>query len=505
MTGRYIAGTILLMLTCTTHGEVVLRMDADRVESPLAVPYRRVGTLRPRAASEIRNSNWTLGCECLDRDFVDFEQYKHFIAPLGIKTVRLQAGWAKSEKVRGQYDLAWLDKVVDYLISQGINVLMETSYGNPIYKGGGGASLSMGIPTGEEGLAAWDRWIETLSRHYATRVRDWAMWNEPDNSPVNTPELLADFNARTAKIIRRNIPNARLAGLSLAESDPKFFGACLECLGEDAKLFDWFIYHGYQKAPEDSYESVEKLKAVLADYAPKAEMRQGENGCPSDYTGEFALWYVPWSEYSQAKWDMRRMLGDLGHDVESAVFTCCDFNHIGRGMNTKGLLRANSKHEVIGVKRAYYAVQNVVSVFDDTLERVRDKAVKAADPTIVAYEYRKKDGRFVYAFWKSANDLVAKPAEIPVIYKILPFVDPPRHRPIMRPVHVRPGDSFELHPIELVAQGKPMKDPVWVDLMTGRVYEFPKDSLAPDGEAVRYFNVPAYDSPCLLTERSVVL
>ena len=474
---------------------VELKTGPDRVESPLSVPYRRVGTLRPRAVGEIKSSNWTLGCECLDRDYADFEQYKRFIAPLGIKTVRLQAGWAKSEREKGVYDLAWLDKIVDYLVAQGVNVLMETSYGNPIYKGGGGPSLSMGIPTGEEGLAAWDRWIERLSGHFATRVRDWAMWNEPDNSAANTPDLLADFNVRTAKIIRRNVPNARIAGLSLARSDPKFFGECLREMGEGAKLFDWFIYHGYEKAPESSYDSVEALKAVLAKHAPAAKMRQGENGCPSDYTGEFALSCVPWTEYSQAKWDLRRMLGDLGHDVESAVFTFCDFNHIGRGMNTKGLVRANTRHEVVGLKRAYYAVQNAVSVFDDTLSRVRDNPVKATDPTIVAYEYRKSDGRPVYVFWKSADELLVEPADPSV----------PRSRPVVKPVHVRPGDSFELHPIELTAAGKPLSDPVWVDLMTGRIYEFPSESLAPDGDSTTYFSVPAYDSPCLLTERSVVL
>jgi hypothetical protein len=42
---------------------------------------------------------------------------------------------------------------------------------------------------------------------------------------------------------------------------------------------------------------------------------------------------------------------------------------------------------------------------------------------------------------------------------------------------------------------------VWVDLLTGRVYEFPsRDVKYVDGETF-YLNVPVYDSPCILTER----
>ena len=43
--------------------------------------------------------------------------------------------------------------------------------------------------------------------------------------------------------------------------------------------------------------------------------------------------------------------------------------------------------------------------------------------------------------------------------------------------------------------------------MTGRVYEFPRKNIIPTGfgDTCIYKMVPVYDSPCLLTERSVVL
>ena len=480
----------------SASGVVELSTAPDRVESPLRVGLKWVGTLAPRSVKDIRSSNWTLGCEVLDRDFAKFDEYKRFLAPLGIKKIRLQAGWAKCERVKGVYDFAWLDHQVDYALGQGLMPMLETGYGNPVYPGGGGWDLAGGFPASEEGLAGWDAWVDALSKHFATRVRDWAMWNEPDiGMPKKTPTAIAAFNVRTAKIIRRNIPNARIAGLSLAHNSAEFLDECLKAMGEDVKLFDSIIYHGYAPAPESSYAQVEAQNAVLAKYNPAAKLRQGENGCPSEMATRFALSNIPWSEYSQAKWDMRRMLGDLGHDVESSVFTICDFNHTGREINLKGLLRANEEKEVIAVKRAYYAVQNVVSVFDDTLTRVVDSGFSTKDSTVCTYEYAKPDGARVFVFWTCAETTrkVDKEKE-----PLLPAGQ-------VVPVYERPGDSFVTRPHTFKWTGAPLKDPVWVDLFTGAVYEFPKRDVCVSANSTRYVNVPIYDSPCLLTEKSLVL
>ena len=473
--------------------------SADRVKTPLKVDMARIGTIRPRSVSEIRDSNWTLGCETIERGYADFWQYAAYIAPLGIKTIRIQTGWARCEPEQGRFDFEWLDKIVDFAKSKGVNVLLETSYGNPIYPGAGGWDLGAGFPTSEEGLAAWDRWIETLATHYKGRVRDWAMWNEPDirnpalpgHEAAKTPQDIAVFNVRTAKIIRKVIPDSRIAGLSLATVRAEFFEDCLKAMGEDVKLFDWFIYHGYAVAPESSYDSVEKLKAVLKKYHPAAKMRQGENGCPSELATRFAMSGVAWSEYSQAKWDMRRMLGDLGHDVESSVFTICDFNHVGREINRKGLLRANAGKKVLAVKRAYYAVQNVVSVFDSNVTRVAEPAITNVDISVAYYEYRNRSGLPIYAFWSCGRPERQNSSANP------------RERRYVT-VYLRPEDSFETRPTVFTVRGRPMKDPVWVDLLTGRIYAYPKGNMREaDGETF-YIDVPVYDSPCLLTERAAL-
>ena len=495
----------------------VISTSPDRVRTPLRIDFPRIGTIRPRSAAEIGPSSWTLGCETLDRDFADWDEYKDYVAPLGLKTIRLQAGWAKCERVKGKYDFAWLDHIVDDAIARGLDPILETGYGNPVYPGGGGFDLAGGFPVSEEGLAGWDAWIDAMARHFAGRVRDWFMWNEPDIPPGDgsapkTPQDIATFNVRTARIVKRNIPGARIAGLSLAHNSPEFLEECIRALGADASLFDWFIYHGYAEAPESSYENVEAQKGVVARLAPHARLRQGENGCPSEMAHCFALHRIPWSEFSQAKWDLRRMVGDLGHGVESSIFTICDFNHRGREINRKGLLRADEDHRVIGVKRAWYAVQNLASVFGG--KEWTPTALRSVDLSLSAYGFKRgldfapgapSPGRAdlretpLFAFWTHGRAFVSPAAtgDAPGIHAPEPDI---RVMP-----YERPGDSFETRPTVLEDMGgEPLSDPVWVDLLSGRVYAFPAENVVPCRDRVRYLDVPVYDSPCLLAERAAL-
>lgn len=470
------SGMAGLMLSVVLGHGVEIDASSDRAKTDLNPGLKQIGVIKPRSASEIPGSNWTLGCETLDRDFAIFDEYKKFIGPLGIKTIRLQGGWAKTEKEKGKYDFGWLDKIVDEAIGMGLNIILETDYGNPIYEGGGGFDLAGGFPTSEEALAAWDRWVEAMSKHYKGRVRDWAMWNEPDINKKHKPEDIAIFNIRTAEIVKRVIPESRIAGLSLASSSPKLLDNCLKVLAEKGKvdLFHWFIYHGYEFNPDKSYQNVEELKATLAKYSTKAKMRQGENGCPSETATRFALSNHPWTEYSQAKWDLRRMLGDLGHDVESAVFTICDFNHTGREINRKGLLRATAEKKVEKIKLAYYSVQNAVSVFDNTLERVKEPVVAVMyDKSTASFGYRNKTtGQSLVVMWDNSGT---------------------------------PDDVFVTRLAHVMVKGLTFNEPVWVDLVSGRIYEIPANNVTKAGECTIFTNVPLYDAPVLIAEKSLVI
>eukprot|EP01035_Chromulina_nebulosa_P042127 gene42127-57041_t len=184
-------------------------ISANRVKTDYSINFKRIGTLKPKSTDEIKSSNWIIGCETLDRDLTDYEQFKTYLVPLGIKRLRMQAGWAKTEKVKGQYDWAWLDKIIDDAHSRGLEPWLETGYGNPIYEGGGGVNLSAGIPSSPEALKAWDKWVKALVSRYKDKVHDWEIWNEPNfgDNEINKPEKVADLNIRSEQKIDKKENN----------------------------------------------------------------------------------------------------------------------------------------------------------------------------------------------------------------------------------------------------------------------------------------------------------
>ena len=441
----------------------------------IQILFPEIGRIRPRSVREIAGSKFTLGCETLDRGYADYEEYKEYIPPLGIKTIRLQAGWGKTEKVRGVYDFRWLDKIIFDAAGRGLNILLETDYGNSIYPGGGGDDHHTGFPVDPEPLAAWDRWIEAMARHYAGTVRDWAMWNEPDIPGTRSVEQTVDFNIRTAKLIRKIIPDARIGGLSLADSTDAFdeYLSLMEKKGE-LGLFEWIIYHGYLYNPDEAYGRGARLQRFLARHTPVVKLRQGENGCPSERVEKFFSFHdYDWTEFSQAKWDLRRFIGDVAHDVETSVFTICDFDHIGRTINRKGLLRAEKDHKVVGIKQVYYAIQHMTSVFDDTLQPApRDRAAVLFKRNCAAFPFANTAGKGNLCVYWDRSDI--------------------------------PGESTATEPGQLLLLDLAFDEPVLADVISGSVYAIPADRIVRQGDFVQFRDMPVTDSPLLIAEKRLL-
>ncbi len=450
----------------------------DRVKTDIRPGLERIGTIQPKSAKEIRKSNWTVGCETVDRDYTDYHEYKDYLEPLGIKKIRFQAGWAKCEKQKGVYDFKWIDEIVADAATRGLELWLELSYGNPIYEGGGTTVLGARLPSSEEGLAAWDRWVEATALRYKGKVREWEIWNEPNGSKAHTPERLAEFNVRTARIVKRVDPSAKIAGLASAGTPFKYFDGFLKRVQEldGLDLFTWFSYHGYPKNPDALYGGVGSMKRVLDKYPTKAVLRQGESGCPSELQHGLALRDYEWSELMQAKWDLRRMMGDLGRDIESSVFAMMDMVYKGKDaslINRKGLLRTTSDKRVEKIKLAYYAVQNAVSVFDQSLTRITNEVAEVGCTNKVScYVYHDEGGRQVVVLWDRSGI---------------------------------PSDSNATIPAAVTVKGCTIKEPVWVDLVSGRIYTFPAERVKRENGVTVFRDVPVYDAPVLIAEKECVL
>jgi len=310
--------------------------------------------------------------------------------------------------------------------------------------------------------------------------------------------MIAAFNVRSAKMLRRHMPGCRLHGLSLGGSTAERLEACIKPMGEDAKLFDTFIYHGYIANPDLSYEGDRERKEVVAKYAPDARLRQGENGAPSEFSAGFALRHISWSEISQAKYDLRRALGDLGHDVESGLFCLVDINYGPPTFptyycNRKGYLRLNAHNDVIHVKRAYYAIQNMMSVFNANVARVKEPHVSTTDPSLSLFEYATRAGEPLFVFWEHGR----------MICKRLPG-GKLEYDAKIDPASGVPSDSLATREVIFEWSGKPFKDPVWVDLITGWVYEIPQENQIVHADGITFVRIPAYDSPCFVAERTAL-
>ncbi|MFD1875608.1 GH39 family glycosyl hydrolase [Hymenobacter bucti] len=457
----------------------------------------RLGTVKPRPANVIQSSNWLLGCETLDRDFADYEQYKTYLAPLGIKRLRMQAGWDKTEKVKGQYDFTWLDNIINDATGRGLRPWLQISYGNHLYPGGGGSNLGAGVPTSPEALAAWDQWVEALVTRYKGKVTDWEIWNEPNfgDNLDNTPAKCAALHIRTIDIIKRVQPAAKVSGLALGHIDLAYAEAFFKIMAQKGKLklFDNITYHDYTYNPDSHYPKVLALREILHRYAPIMPLRQGENGCPSaGGSGRGALWDYDWSELTQAKWDTRRMLGDLGHDIESSVFGIVEMAYTNgpiNRLNYKGLLKSDSTKRVTRPKMAYYAIQHVTAVFDHSLRRIAkvefrhnlDYAPQNAqdvvynldtDRGVAVYGYRHASTqKQVFTIW--ADDYI-------------------------------PSESNKTRLRTLTLRNGNFNQPVYVDILTGGVYEIPATQWKKAGEVYTFTGIPIYDSPILIADKSLV-
>ena len=467
----------LTIITCLWAGSSAFPQfidnSEDRVKTYLDIPFKRIGTIKPKHVKEIEASNWTIGCEVLDRNYANYDSYKDYLPVLGIKKIRLQGGWAKTEKQKGVYDWAWLDHIINDAVANGLKPWLQTSYSNPVYSSGG-MDLGGKIPDTEEALAGWDRWVEAMVTRYKNKVTEWEMWNEPDG---NAPEGVANLNIRTAEIIKRIQPHAEIAGLVMASgNNTNYMDRYLKVLSDKGKLdlFKWIVYHGYTMNPDDNYKGEARLDSVLHKYSSKLKLRQGENGAPSAFCPGFALkQYNNWTEISQAKWDSRRMLGDLGRDIESSVFSIIDMYYLSNKiLNVKGLIQSDMTMKAIRPKVAFYTVQNIATVFDNKLVRIPDYKCKAKtnkSTSIFGYQ-GKLSGKQLVTIW--FDDSI-------------------------------PNNTFETQMTELTIENGNFEKPVWVDLLSGRIFEIPKSNWSKSGTAYS-FKIPVYDSPVALADLSLI-
>ena len=359
-----------------TAGEAFPPLSRRFPEAALAP----AGSLRITPGGE-KAMRLSIGCETLDRDYWDFDRGFPALKELFPGWARIQSGWAKCEKSPGVYDFAWLDHIVDGLLSIGIRPWMCVCFGNPVYYGPGTWIRTCPMTLAPEVSVAWERYLEKLAAHYKDRVDHFEIWNEPDlgwgEAQLDGKYLYAEFVKLSSRALRRGNSDAFLIGGSMAcgpRNTTRYGGFALADLffgsgvGEYINAYSCHAYDVFPElvqAPEE-----EAFRRVLRRHGLEHLPRwQGEGGCPAAWQKDNALSKHPWNEAKQARHLLRNILCDLRGGAEiSSYFMLSDFTYRyddgTLGPCHYGLLA----HPDYRKRPSFYAFQSLCRLFAGRIE-----------------------------------------------------------------------------------------------------------------------------------------
>ena len=461
----------------------------------------KVGDVKAIASKDVKNSRVGIGFEKLDRDVFDPENAYDPVAATGVKWVRIQSGWERTEKERGVYSFEWLDSIVDNLLKRGLVPWMCLCYGNPLYseraKTVFGSVGCAPIFTEEERIA-WDNYVKAVVEHYRGRIQYYEVWNEPDgvwcwkHGPSGTE--YGEFMIRTSKAVKSVDPEAKIIGGCQCMGSMRWVG---EVFGTGAgKYMDAYSFHTYIPYELMNHDYLRGLRAFIKRDNPAIELIQGETGAQSRWGGAGAMSGAAWTERKQAKFMARHFMSDFMADVKfSSYFSSLDMVEALNG--TKDDLNSHKDFGYFGVLRAefdengkatgvytpkpsYRTLQVIASVFreDFTVEDFplthADGGYTGISPRMMAKEatcdqiarvcFKRSNGSMAMAYWRSL-DLMTTDYE--------------------------GTHSF---------QGYDLPGPCrLIDLYDGAIYEIPDSIMQKEGNFTRFLHLPIRDYPLLLT------
>ena len=397
----------------------------------------------------------------MDRDYADWDQFKQYVGMIGAKHGRLFSGWAKTEQEKGKYDFTWLDPQVREMAAMGVKPWICLSYGNPVY----GSDFRLGmrvkqVTDSPEAFDAWIRFVKACVERYKDVVNEWEVWNEPFGQG---PEY-AEMFYRTAKAIRSVQSCSRIFCTAINMKDD--YVCVLEKLKKEnaLDLGSYFIYHPYVPVPEYHYVSLVKpLRELVKSYSPDFDVMQGEVGCPAQLEFEHAMHSIEWTEYSQAKWNLRQTVGDAARDIPCNVFTMIDLQYTFM-LQSFGMLRSNTLKEVVYRRPSFYAMQHVFSYFDDDVRAVGVEEPDCGGRRVTVAKFT-RNSTPVYAMWFSWK---------------------------------RPTDALAYERASFRFGGEAPENPVWVDLLTGKVGKVSPSCVSSSDGVVTVADLPLWDSPVML-------
>ena len=423
---------------------------------------KKIGTLKTYKSSEIEDSIVSIGFECLDRKLFNPERCYGPLAESGVKYARVQTGWAVCETERGVYDFKWLDDIVDKLIAGGIKPWFNVGFGNPLYMPNVPNPTAVGcVPLyyGDEATNAWLSFVGALTRHFASRIKEYEIWNESDMKQFwypNNPD--ADAYARlisiTGRVIRENQPDARI-GANTASSYFDYVGRLAELL--NVGELDFYCLHKYSVFPElEWFEKVREIGRQFKRRGHNIKLWMGEGGYPSWFPK--GHWMHPYpdndgSERQQAVYQLRRYFQDASLGLErSSFFQMVDMWERPYEKAQEVLKKPAAQGILNGItytkKQAYYTISRLGTLLSGAVEPLDaffDYKLEGASRTETVSVQRfcfKRKNKPMYVYYLPTD--IQK--EVDVDYKFSFYTLAHDVEPIESPVLIDPynGNVYEI-------------------------------------------------------------
>lgn len=460
---------------------------------------KHVGQIQPKAANQVSSSRLGIGFEKLDRNVFDPTKAYDKIADIGVKWVRIQSGWERTEKSKGTYDFEWIDDIVNNLFERGMKVWICLCYGNPLYSKMAKEYFgSVGCPPlfSQEEKQGWSNYVKALVSRYKDKVDYFEVWNEPDGlfcwkHGVSATEY-GHFATDTAKAVKEANPDAKVIGFATCSINLPYMSEAFANT-DMAKWVDAVSFHRYHAKEKAALNDISALRALCNQYNPNIQIIQGESGGQSYSKGAGAMSGGAWTADRQARHLLRNRMVDLSADLLfTSHFTSVDMIEALNGLTGDvssyldygyfGVLGADfdEKGHSIGTynqKPAYYALQTLASVFREEyeiaplpikaqqLESRRLLGLDVDDSRLFTSSFKRENGSSAFAYWNGTELLTT---------------------------------TYE-GTISFVA-GHLFKEVKLIDLMDGKIYQLPPEMIetrGPSGCLLK--NIPIKDYPLLLS------
>lgn len=270
-------------------------------------------------------------------------------------------------------------------------------------------------------IKSWDAWDDHKAKSVITEIhdkRECVTWKKLNKLDPGLKEI--------GRLARRESKDIKGSKWSIGcETMDRDYAVVLEKLKKEnaLDLASYFIYHPYADNPDTSYEAGEgqfgwqmalPLRRLVKSYNASFDIIQGEVGCPSQLEFAHALSGKEWTEYSQAKWLLRRAVGDAVRSIPSSIFTMIDLKYTFM-LQSFGLVRSNLLKEFVYRRPSYYAMSNVFNLLDDDAKPMDVETRKCGSREITRARFARGNEELSF-FWFSdampSNELVFEKVDL---------------------------------------------------------------------------------------------